>query len=62
MIRFIRIYKAENGIWRIDIERDGVVRWSSLRTRDEGEAKWMAQRYCESLAAPGPQEGRDVDN
>jgi hypothetical protein len=45
----IRIYQAENGIWRIEMRDDktGELRWSSLRTRDE---KTAAKEFTRRLA------------
>jgi hypothetical protein len=37
--RLLRLYRSDKGVWRYDLERDGVVRYSSLRTRDERKAR-----------------------
>jgi len=37
--RMVRLYLSERGIWHYEVERDGIVKWSSLHTRDEGEAR-----------------------
>lgn len=44
-LKYIRIYKSERGVWHCEIERDGVLRWHSLHTKDEAEAKRKADRY-----------------
>ncbi len=38
-IRLVRLYPSPKGIWRYEIERGGVIHWSSLHTRNEGEAR-----------------------
>ncbi len=43
--RLLRLYQSEKGIWHYEIERDGIVKWSSLGTRDER----VARRKYESL-------------
>jgi hypothetical protein len=47
--RLVRLYLSDKGIWRYDIERDGIVKWSSLHTRDEGEARRKYNRLQRSL-------------
>lgn len=44
-----RIYQSELGIWRAEIKRSGVIRWFSLRTRDEAEARRKWRDYCEII-------------
>jgi hypothetical protein len=44
MIRLLRLYRSDKGIWRYEIERDGQVRWSSLRTRNESVARRKFER------------------
>lgn len=44
MTKFVRIYKSDRGIWRCEIERDGVLCWYSLRTKDDAEARRKAER------------------
>lgn len=44
-VRLVRLYLSEKGIWHYEIERDGIVKWGSLHTRNEGEAR----RKYESL-------------
>lgn len=38
-MKMLRLYRSEKGIWRYDIERNGEVRWASLRTRDKRKAR-----------------------
>lgn len=47
----VRLYQADNGIWRGEIKRGGRLRWFSLHTRDEVKAriKWAA--YCDVFNA-----------
>ena len=49
IIRLLRLYRSEKGIWRYEIERDGKIYWSSLRTRDKRKAVEYYERYKESL-------------
>ena len=39
--RLIRLFQSAKGVWRYEFARDGEVRWSSLRTRDEHKARKM---------------------
>ena len=48
-MRYLRIYQSDKGIWHYEIERNGKITWSSLRTRDEGEARRKFARMVESL-------------
>jgi hypothetical protein len=48
-IRLVRLYLSEKGIWHYDIERNGIVKWSSLGTRDEGEARRKYESLQERL-------------
>ena len=48
--KLIRLFRGENGIWRYEIERTGKVRWSSLHTRDEAQARAMYDRIAKTLA------------
>lgn len=43
-MRLVRLYQSEKGIWRYDIERHGIVHWSSLHTRDEAKARAAYER------------------
>ena len=45
-----RLYQADNGIWRYEIERTGKVYWSSLHTRDEAKARGVYERMAKTLA------------
>ena len=45
-----RLYQADNGIWRYEIERTGKVYWSSLHTRDEAQARGVYERMAKMLA------------
>jgi hypothetical protein len=38
-LRAVRLYQSDRGVWRVEIERDGVTKWSSLRTRNEKKAQ-----------------------
>jgi hypothetical protein len=42
--RAVRLYQGDNGIWRCESERGGVIRWSSLNTRDKAKAESLYQR------------------
>ena len=48
--KLIRLYQADNGIWRYEIERTGKVYWSSLHTRDEAKARGVYERMAKTLA------------
>ena len=48
--KLIRLFQADNGIWRYEIERWGKVYWSSLRTRDEAKARDVYERIAKTLA------------
>ena len=48
----VRLYKAQNGIWRGEIKRDGQLYWWSLGTRDEKEARRKWALYIERLRFP----------
>jgi hypothetical protein len=47
--RLVRLYLSEKGIWCYEFERDGKIRWSSLCTRDEGEARKIYEHLCKRL-------------
>lgn len=57
MIVFRRIYKSERGWWHCEVERDGVISYFSLRTKDEYIAAAKAEKYKRSLARI--EQGRD---
>ncbi len=40
-----RLYQSEKGIWHYEFKRDGEMKWSSLRTRNE----CVARRKYEEL-------------
>lgn len=48
--KFVRIYKTEAGWWHCEIERDGILRHSSLRTKDEREANRKAEQWKRDIA------------
>ena len=43
--KFLRIYKSETDMWHYEIEQDGIVKWGSLKTRDEREAQRKADEW-----------------
>jgi hypothetical protein len=34
MMRLVRVYQSDKGIWHYEFERNGKVYWASLRTRN----------------------------
>jgi hypothetical protein len=50
--RLLRLYRSDKGIWRYEIERDGEVRWSSLRTRSERVARAKYERLARITKLP----------
>jgi hypothetical protein len=38
-MKFLRLYQSDKGIWRYEIERNGKVYWTSLRTRSRTKAE-----------------------
>jgi len=49
VIKVIRIYQHESGYWHIEIERDGVLRYSSLKTNNEKVAQQKMLEYQHML-------------
>lgn len=45
-MKLIRIYQSDRGIWHVEFERDGRRLWSSLRTKDEREAKQKVAQWA----------------
>jgi hypothetical protein len=50
MIKLIRLYRSDKGIWRFEMERDGTLYWASLLTRDEAKARAKYERMERILA------------
>ena len=48
-MKFLRVYQSDSGFWHYDVERDGVVRWSSLNTKDERKARAAYERLKANL-------------
>jgi hypothetical protein len=59
-IRLLRLFRSEKGIWRYEIERNGEVRWSSLRTRDEKKARAHYDKL-RSIYGSNPPHGAQAD-
>jgi hypothetical protein len=53
MIRMVRLYRSDKGIWRYEIERDGQIRWSSLRTKNERIARQRFEKMKRDLEGAG---------
>lgn len=53
VIKFIGIYKTEAGWWHCQIERDGILMNSSLRTKNEREANRKAEQWKRDLCRHG---------
>jgi hypothetical protein len=58
MTRLVRLYRSAKRIWRYEIERDGVIRWSSLHTRDEVVAREKYRKLQEIFAIAEANEKR----
>ena len=48
--RLLRMYQSDKGIWHYEMERNGVKCFSSLRTRNDADARFAYERlrriYC----------------
>ncbi len=60
MIKPIRIYLSDKSVWHAEICRDGRLRYFSLRTKNEAEARCKWHRYMRDLEVE-PQQ-RDIRN
>lgn len=49
-MRLLRLYRSDKGVWRYDLNRDGKVYWSSLRTRDEAKARMLYAKMQEAIS------------
>ena len=53
MIKLVRLFRAANGMWHYEIDRDGRLYWSSLGTRDEAKARARYQHMQEVFDEAG---------
>jgi hypothetical protein len=58
----LRIEKSERGVWRGYILRGGELRWFSLRTKDESEARKKWADYCDMVHRAFPEASHERRN
>jgi hypothetical protein len=46
------LYKSSRGIWHVEFKRDGKLLYSSMRTRDEAQARRLLRKWFGVNATP----------